>query len=691
MKKILLLLLSFICFSSVWCQDSLHTNEATVVEQPHTPKVALVLAGGGAKGLSHIGVIKVLEEAGLPIDIVVGNSMGSIVGGLYSIGYDAHQLDSVTHAIDWMNLLLDAPDYGNKLLTNKKMNETYQLRVSLDRRRFVRHGGKSGFIEGRNIKRLFSHLTEGVGYHADFNEFPRPFACNATEVKTGSIYEFHEGNLATAMRASMAIPGAFTPVHKDSLMLVDGFLTNNYPVDVALRMGADIIIGVDLVAEENDSMRYESFTDLITHLLDVNGAPLYESNIKNTQIYIDVDVTGYSSTSFNKTDIDTLIHRGEKRARQLLPQIENLRDSLLRVGHKPYEHFRYATPDHSELADSPKRSKHPFRTSALNLGARFDNDEYASVHINPQIMLPTKNKNMMTELYTRLGLRMNGKLSFHRFMARDARLSFSYAFEHGDFQFYDHGDRVVLITSNHQCPRLFVSQEWNKIQYTLGVRYDWYKYKDALLDQSIASLLDDGNYDRFFTIYGQAEINSLDSQYFPTSGTQFSINLQLVTDNFISYEKGTPLPIAQLRWQSTIPLFSSRFTLSPHVRGRVLFTGKRVAPLALHNMIGGFKSGMKTGPQIISAGISNIEFVNEDAIMFGGVNLQQRIGSNHYIQGVADIGTITNTIDDIFKNYTWGAQLGYSYDTGAGPLSLTGYWSERTRKFSLMFNIGYYF
>jgi NTE family protein len=160
LKKILLLLLSCVCFSSVWAENEnpiIPEQDSSV--QKKNPKVALVLAGGGAKGLAHIGVIKVLEEAGLPIDIVVGNSMGSIVGGLYAIGYDANQLDSLTRATDWSDLLLDSPNYGNKLLTSKKMNETYQLRVSLDPQRRIRQGGLTGLIDGMNIESMLTHRT----------------------------------------------------------------------------------------------------------------------------------------------------------------------------------------------------------------------------------------------------------------------------------------------------------------------------------------------------------------------------------------------------------------------------------------------------------------------------------------------------------------------------------------------------
>jgi len=675
--------------------DTQRIPEDRFKEDSHRPKVALVLAGGGAKGLAHIGVIKVLEEAGLPIDIVVGNSMGSIVGGLYAIGYNAHQMDSVVRVTNWMNLLLDAPDYDNNLLTAKKMNETYQLRVSLNPERRTRKGGRSGFIEGKNISQLLRHLTEGFEGEQDFNRLPRPFACNATEVYSGKVYEFHDGVLAEAMRSSMAIPGVFTPIHKDSLLFVDGFVTNNYPVDVARRMGADIIVGIDLVSYIPEEERYNNFMDLMTHMIDLSSTNQYDKNIKDTQLYIDVDVTEFTSASFGPTEIDTLLQRGENRARQLLPQICLLRDSLLALGHEPYHKLSFANPDHSEKDDvsATKRLKSSIKSSSLNIGARFDNDEYASVQAGATIHIPTTH-GLVLQLYTRLGQRMKGGVSFRKYFRDNSRLTLSYLFEDLDLKYYYMGTRAASILSKHQRTRFYFSQEWNKIQYTFGTRYDWHHYSELLIDRNLSHLSLDYSRERYFTYFAEAEFNSLNSQYFPKKGSFVGLSMQLVTDNLISYKEGSPLPIVSLQWQTSLPL-SSRFTLTPHARGRVLITGtgERVAPLALHNVIGGMKSGMKLEQQLTMAGIADMEFVSEDGILFGGFDMQQRIGANHYFQASVDGGTITNDPSAIVDkdNHTWGAQIGYSYDTGAGPLSLTWYWSDRTKKSAVLFNIGYCF
>ena len=220
-------------------------------------KVGVVLSGGGAKGVAHIGALKVIEEAGIPIDYVVGTSMGALVGGLYSIGYTPQQLDSIVNAQNWKFLLSDTPDPETTLLSEKLKEEQYLLSVPIAGK--SAHVSDAGIIKGRNISQLLSELT--VGYHdsISFNRLPIPFACVSDNIVNGSKVVFHNGILATAMRASMSIPGVFAPVYLNGKVLVDGGLIDNYPVDIARQMGAEIIIGVDV---QNPLMKADELTSL---------------------------------------------------------------------------------------------------------------------------------------------------------------------------------------------------------------------------------------------------------------------------------------------------------------------------------------------------------------------------------------------------------------------------------------------
>ena len=232
-------------------------------------KVGVVLSGGGAKGMAHIGALKVIEEAGIPIDYVVGTSMGSIIGGLYSIGYTPEQMDSMVRRQDWSFLLSDKIPRSEQNMAEREASEKYVFSLPFGKNAKTQAVG--GLIKGQNLANLFSELT--VGYHdsIDFNKLPIPFACVSENIVNGNEVNFHKGVLATAMRASMAIPGVFTPVRLDSMVLVDGGVVNNYPVNVARAMGADIIIGVDVQNDLKPANELNSTGSILGQLINLMG------------------------------------------------------------------------------------------------------------------------------------------------------------------------------------------------------------------------------------------------------------------------------------------------------------------------------------------------------------------------------------------------------------------------------------
>ena len=289
-------------------------------------KVGLVLSGGGAKGVAHIGVLKVLEEAGIPIDYIAGTSMGSIVGGLYAIGYDARCLDSLVRVQNWPFLLSNRVYRYDLPFSEKEKDEKYLLSIPMLRSKLIQM--PAGFISGQNIYNLFSELT--LGYHdsLSFMNLPIPFSCVAANLVNGEEVILNSGNLPLSMRASMAIPGVFSPVVLDSMMLVDGGIANNYPVDVMREMGADIIIGVDVSAGLRTMNELHSVLDIVDQLTNFLGMEKYEENVRLTNLYIKPDIEPYSAASFDPVAIDTLILRGERAARAKWDEIVRLKEQL---------------------------------------------------------------------------------------------------------------------------------------------------------------------------------------------------------------------------------------------------------------------------------------------------------------------------------------------------------------------------
>ncbi|MCG3119379.1 MAG: Outer membrane protein assembly factor BamA [bacterium] len=297
----------------------------TAQEKPPRLRVGLALSGGGAKGFAHIGVLKVLEEAGLPVDCIAGTSMGSVIGGLYAIGYTADSLAALAQQENWSDFFNDAINRRDLPMEEKNWDGRYiagfpirQHNVQLP----------AGLVAGQKISALLARLTWPVHHVSDFKELPIPFACVATDLETGAAVTLDHGFLPEALRASMAIPTVFTPVRLDNRLLVDGGLARNFPVEDALHLGADIVIGVDVGAPLATAEKLNSLLSIIDQAMSFYPAA---ENIKQRRlcnILITPDMAGFTATSFDR--VDSLIERGERAARRLLPQLTALADSLKR-------------------------------------------------------------------------------------------------------------------------------------------------------------------------------------------------------------------------------------------------------------------------------------------------------------------------------------------------------------------------
>ncbi|MGB6001880.1 MAG: patatin-like phospholipase family protein, partial [Thermoanaerobaculia bacterium] len=238
----------FCCFVALFW---IVTAPVTAEEVKERPKIGLALAGGGAKGVAHVGVLRVLEELNVPVDYIGGTSMGSIIGGLYASGMSVDELEETLLEIDWADTLEDQTRRKDLSFRRKEEQRRYLMGLELG----IKKSGivwPTGLKTGQKLYFMLQTLTLPVADIEDFDRLPTPFRAVATDIHTGEAVVLDHGNLATAMRASMAIPTVFTPVVLDGRLLVDGGLSNNVPVDVVRDMGADIVIAVDVGAPLSD-------------------------------------------------------------------------------------------------------------------------------------------------------------------------------------------------------------------------------------------------------------------------------------------------------------------------------------------------------------------------------------------------------------------------------------------------------
>ena len=302
-------------------------------QEQSRPKIGLVLSGGGAKGLAHIGVLKVIDSLGIKVDYISGRSMGAVVGGLYASGYNANQLDSIFSAIDVDALLQDYTPRESKSFYEKRNDEIYALTLPFNN---FRLGLPSGLSKGLYNFNLISKLTKHVSHVRDFDELPIPFLCVATDVETGEQILLDSGVLAQSIIASGAIPTLYNPVEINGRLFIDGGVVNNYPVEELKSRGVDFIIGVDV---QDGLKNREQLKDVTVVLSQINNFSMIEKMDRKrslTNIYIKPDIKGYSVVSFDNGS--EIIKKGTEKAmtyiNQLLPLVENNKRQVSKVFHK---------------------------------------------------------------------------------------------------------------------------------------------------------------------------------------------------------------------------------------------------------------------------------------------------------------------------------------------------------------------
>ena len=583
MKKIILLIAAVLMTGTASAQ-----TDSTIVQRK---KVGVVLSGGGAKGMAHIGVLKVLEKAGIPVDIVTGTSIGSIVGGLYSIGYNSHSLDSMVRAQDWTYVITDKEDLRKQSLLDRKKANTYLFSTGLTIGKHSVNAG--GLIKGKNLAELFQKLFVGYTDSLDFtNDLKIPFACVATNIMDNSEVVFHSGRLPQAIRASMSIPAAFSPVRIGDMVLVDGGLKNNFPVDVAREMGADIVIGVTLNGKPKTAEDITGTMKIVGQIIDVNCVNKYAENKALSDLWMNVDPHGYSTASFTAEAIDSLIRYGEEEAMRHWDEIIALKkrigidDSFRPLIYHPLrpnamterQHvtsfsFENMTPQaerfliqkfHLNKVDSIDAKMEQELTTSMRMdlfyqtaecqlvpesdgvrvvlsagdrkslqlhaGVRYDTEESAALQLGLDIPLKTAVP-VETDITLRLGKRLmaRGEITVHP--RSFTRPTFSYTFRRNDVDVYTNGDLDYNIRYNQsQAEFLPINFDLRHFNLQMGLRWDYFHYRNTLGSESVK--LGSIENEHFFSYRARMVFNTEDNWNFPTRGVRFNAEYAYVTNNF---------------------------------------------------------------------------------------------------------------------------------------------------------------
>ncbi len=703
---------------------------------PQRPKVGLILSGGAAKGMAHVGVLKVIEQAGLPIDYIGGTSMGGIVSALYAIGYDADTLAGLVATVDWDRLLSDDISRRELSIEEKSDYDRFIVTFPLQERKVKL---PAGVVTGQNIENLFAELCSHVYNIRDFNKFQIPFLCVSVDVETGNEILHREGYLPSAMRATMAIPSVFTPKEIDGRLHIDGGVLNNFPVDHVQDMGADILIGVNVGYQPFKATDEVNFLKVMEQTVFLTSQKRSDENIKLCDIYIEPDITGYSSTSFNAGD--SLISRGEIAAWEQFDRLKALADSLNSIKPVPYVKPSFEPLDSFLLSEihieGVEKVSGRLLAGKLNLDILekvspdqvseaidnlysslfFEKVTYELEPVNDEVLGPAVKLNITVteriggQLMVGLNYNTTYKASitlnttFRNVLLNGTKLSLNLAL--GENQFF----QSRYEKNNGWKPGFVVDlkgQNFDLNIYTDGIKSGVIDYSDigaAIYTQSIigksyafgfgaeveritlrpdvGEVIPGKESGNFYNLLAYIDLDTYDNRFFPTAGTKFNALYKFIDDQELNYTHFLRLDFEQAA------RLSNRFTLLP--RAYVGFTTADSSLRVYQFYLGGLNRTQRKGI-LPFAGLDFMEKSGRNAFVLG-LDLQYNFWRSNYLVLRSNIGNTSWEPEDIllFTSAFTGFGLTLGNMSLIGPIEFTLMRSNMRDDFLFYINIGYYF
>ena len=358
--NILLTLIALLILSFLSAARGQETPVDVASTPPHRPLIGLALSGGGALGLAEIGVIQWMEENHIPVDRIAGTSMGSIIGAMYATGMSPAEIQKFAEHIDWDEVFLPAPTYRELSYRRKQDRRSFLINTPLG----LKHGlnGPNGFNSGHGVGLLLDRIAFPQSGIATFDDLPIPFRCVATDMLSGEVVVLRDGSLAQAVRASMAIPGVFTPVEMNGRVLADGGMVQNIPVETVREMNADVVIAVELRLAPGTRDELQTITGVLSRAVDVMITQNERRSLALAQANVSIDMTGFSVADYSR--VSDLIHLGYKTA------AANSTALLPYAIHGPTEWQQYLSDRQARKHPQPQKI-----TSVEVVGADSDTDK----------------------------------------------------------------------------------------------------------------------------------------------------------------------------------------------------------------------------------------------------------------------------------------------------------------------------
>ena len=716
-------------------------------------KVGLVLSGGGAKGLAHIGVLKVIDSLGIRVDYVAGTSMGAIIGSLYASGYSGKQIDTIFRDVDFDKIINDNLPRAAKTFYERDNSEKYAVTLPFDKFKLKL---PSALSRGQNTLSLLSKLTLHVSDIEDFSKLPIPFFCIATNVETGQAVVLDKGSLAQSIVASGAFPSLFQPVVIDNQILIDGGVVNNYPIDELKAKGMDVIIGVDVQDDLATREELRSAPDIILQINNYRTINDMKLKAKKTDIYIKPDITDYTVISFS--DGRKIIENGELATKKKMDDLNNIvkqqvvkpkKASVIKVidsirintinitGNDKYS--RSYVIGKLKLKPEKKIEYTAFVEGVNNLAAtnNFDsvvyqlhpteNDGEYNLDVS---VLETQTRTFFKvglhydDLYktgvllnlTRKRLVFNDDVASLDFVLGDnIRYNFDYYIDKGFYWSIGVTSRYNQFKKNVPAASLLSDEDLmainvNKLDVELSDFTNQF-YAQTLLGNDFALTLgaehkrlkiisetiltssstEESTFDNsdYLSVYGKLKLDTYDNKYFPNEGFFFDGDFHLYL------------------YSSDFNNDFSEFSIGKATMGYAKSFGKFSGNLTTQ---GGFKIGEDTSPYLdfVLGGFGNnlinnfTSFYGYDYLSIPGnsfvkatLTFDYELFKKHHLIAAANLANVADNIFDSGEwittpNYT-GYALGYSIETFLGPIEAKYTWSPEVKKGVWFFNLGFWF
>lgn len=714
-------------------------------------KVGLVLSGGGAKGLAHIGALKVMEESGVKIDYIGGTSMGAIVGALYASGYTANQLDSIFRSIDFEKLIQDNLPRSAKTFYEKEASERYAITLPFNN---FKVNIPAAISKGQNIYNLLANLLNHVNHINDFNKLPTPFFCIATDVESGQPVLLDKGYLPEAIMASGAFPSLFQPVEIDNRVLIDGGVVNNYPIDELRALGANIVIGVDVQDALADRDALKSATGILLQINNYRTVNDMKKKSKQTDIYIKPDISDFTVVSFDKGA--QIIENGEKAARKRFNALEDLgRKHHIFTNKEPVKIQDSVTISNVFIEGSETHSRayirgklrydveKPISFNKLHQGINnllaTNNFETARYKLKPSANgmhdFTIKVKETPNNMFLRLGAHYDDlyksaalinltkkKLLFNDDVASldfiigdNVRYNFEYYIDKGFY--WSIGLKSRLDEFSHNVSSSLIGQQYNitpninfvdvdyvditnqfyvqtvlREEFAFGAGFEHKKLK--ISTETISSQTQQNttfeNSD-FLSTYGFLKFDTYDNKYYPKRGAFFDGDFHLYLYSSDYTGEFEEFSIAKGKIGASIPFFKDKFAVN--ISSEAGFKLGSAELSTLDFFLGGYGNNLINN-FVPFFGYDYLSIAGNSYIK-GAIRADYEVVKKHHLMFTANYANIA---DDIFEDGEWltqpdfsGYGVGYGLETFFGPIEITYSWSPETSNGKWFFNVGFWF